>query len=83
MASDFGNWVKELGEVVKDGVGIFADVRDTINPPKSKATPAASAPPAAPAYNAGVTAGDFAFTPNWYLLGLGIGLLVLVMILRK
>ncbi|HUW19362.1 MAG TPA: hypothetical protein VMW16_08675 [Sedimentisphaerales bacterium] len=79
------SWLAGLGNLVKQGVGLFAEVRDILNPPNQNGrTIQFQAPAPAPAsYTPNVSLSDYAFTPNWYLLAFGAGVLILAFVISR
>ncbi|OHB60883.1 MAG: hypothetical protein A2167_05440 [Planctomycetes bacterium RBG_13_46_10] len=81
--SPLSDWLNQVGILVKDTVGIWRDVYGTINPPDIP-SPITAATPAvtSPTYNPNISISDLLPNFNYYLIGFGVILLVIVF-LRK
>jgi len=79
--ANWQSWLEGMRNVVREGLGIYSDVQGTINPPDIPLQIPEKQP--AGGYNPNMSLGDFAFTPNWYLIGLGAVLLLLAFIISR
>lgn len=77
---DKESWLDSLLNVIERGVGIYQKVQGQEDS-KAVTNTAPQVPQAT--YNPNWSLGDFTFQPNWYLLAVGGGLLLLFLILKK
>ncbi len=76
---NLNDWLGDLAGVVGQGIGIYEDVSNAGDDDYDVNEPAIIPP----VYSPNIAASDFAFTPNMYLIGFGLLLLVVVLFLRK
>ncbi len=72
------DWLEGLAGAVATGTGIFDDVTNAGSNPDPQPVLPTPVP-----YNPNITLGDFTFSPNWYLIAFGAGLLILAAVLKK
>jgi hypothetical protein len=74
-------WLAGLGDLIKEGAGIFADVRDIFkDEPQIVPNHLASKAP----YDPNIKFADyFKFSPNWYLLAFGVVLLGIAFVIGR
>jgi hypothetical protein len=77
---DLDKFIGQVGDIAEKSVGIYGDILGASeDAQKARQQP----PPPQPTYQPNITAGDFAFTPNFYLIGVGVLLLLIVLVVRK
>jgi len=84
---DFGTFIKDAGAfakgVIADAADVYKDIQGFGGQPQTTTAPAQQQTQPAHTYDPNITWGDFAFTPNWYLLGGGAVLLIVVLVLLR
>lgn len=74
------DWLTSLGDVVKEGIGIFKEIQTTAT---GSSAGSAGTTSKQTGVSPNISASDLAFTPNWYLLGAGLFILLLVFLVKK
>ncbi|MFA5422443.1 MAG: hypothetical protein WC374_01115 [Phycisphaerae bacterium] len=68
---------------IEYGAGAWQRIQDIFNPPKASNPAQATPTQSQGTYDPNITASDFMFSPNWWLIGIGLALLLLAFFLRK
>lgn len=83
LFEDVKSWLGDIGDIAREGIGIWKDIEGPDDIPANTQTPVPDYNPIIPAYYPNWQAGDFAFQPNWYLVGGAVLILALVLVVKK